>query len=132
MMKIRKNAPSLAIILLALGGLALGYHYVTGREFTEDMVDGRGRPTTEKAKASGVPLWASEDWSWTGKEWGGAGALNLARLYNKFYIKSVVVVEKQLTCTSIVYHFTILKVPRTYQTRLFILLFRNRTIFQQH
>ena len=66
---------------------AAGYHYVTGREFTEDMVDGRGRPTTDKAKASGKPLWASEDWSWTGKDWGGAGALNLARLYNKFYIR---------------------------------------------
>ncbi len=66
---------------------AVGYHYVTGREFTDDMVDGRGRPTTDKAKASGVPLWASEDWSWTGKEWGGAGALNLARMYNKFYIR---------------------------------------------
>ncbi|ANW95879.1 hypothetical protein AXE80_06115 [Wenyingzhuangia fucanilytica] len=66
---------------------AVGYHYVTGREFTEDMVDGRGRPTTEKAKKSGKPLWASEDWSWTGKDWGGAGALNLARLYNKFYIR---------------------------------------------
>ncbi|WP_282135229.1 hypothetical protein [Seonamhaeicola maritimus] len=66
---------------------AVGYHYVTGREFTEDMVDGRGRPTTAKAKASGTPLWASEDWSWTGKDWGGAGALNLARIYNKFYIR---------------------------------------------
>lgn len=33
MMKIRKNAPSLAIILLALGGFALGYHYVTGTPF---------------------------------------------------------------------------------------------------
>lgn len=66
---------------------AVGYHYVTGREFTENMVDGRGRPTTEKAKQSGKPLWASEDWSWTGKDWGGAGALNLARLYNKFYIR---------------------------------------------
>lgn len=66
---------------------AVGYHYVTGREFTEDMVDGRGRPTTATAKASGVPLWASEDWSWTGKEWGGAGALTLARMYNKFYIR---------------------------------------------
>ncbi|WP_242204073.1 glycoside hydrolase family 78 protein [Aestuariivivens insulae] len=66
---------------------AVGYHYVTGREFTEDMVDGRGRPTTKKAKQSGKPLWASEDWSWTGKDWGGAGALNLARLYNKFYIR---------------------------------------------
>ncbi len=66
---------------------AAGYHYVTGREFTEDMVDGRGRPTTEKAKQSGKPLWASEDWSWTGKDWGGAGALNLARMYNKFYIR---------------------------------------------
>ena len=66
---------------------AAGYHYVTGREFTENMVDGRGRPTTAKAKASGTPLWASEDWSWTGKDWGGAGALNLARIYNKFYIR---------------------------------------------
>ncbi|MDV7139086.1 hypothetical protein R3X28_09375 [Maribacter sp. TH_r10] len=66
---------------------AVGYHYVTGREFNENMVDGRGRPTTEKAKKSGKPLWASEDWSWTGKEWGGAGALNLARIYNKFYIR---------------------------------------------
>ncbi|WP_396600625.1 hypothetical protein [Algibacter sp. R77976] len=66
---------------------AVGYHYVTGREFTENMVDGRGRPTTEKAKNTGKPLWASEDWSWTGKDWGGAGALNLARVYNKFYIR---------------------------------------------
>ncbi|PQJ72660.1 glycoside hydrolase family 78 protein [Polaribacter butkevichii] len=66
---------------------AVGYHYVTGREFNENMVDGRGRPTTEKAKNSGKPLWASEDWSWTGKDWGGAGALNLARMYNKFYIR---------------------------------------------
>lgn len=66
---------------------AVGYHYVTGREFTENMVDGRGRPTTKKAKESGKPLWASEDWSWTGKDWGGAGALNLARIYNKFYIR---------------------------------------------
>ncbi len=66
---------------------AVGYHYVTGRNFTEDMVDGRGKPTTEKAKKSGKSLWASEDWSWTGKEWGGAGALTLARLYNKFYIR---------------------------------------------
>lgn len=66
---------------------AVGYHYVTGREFTDNMVDGRGRPTTAKAKQSGKPLWASEDWSWTGKDWGGAGALNLARLYNKFYIR---------------------------------------------
>ena len=40
---------------------AVGYHYVTGKEFTEDMVDGRGRPATAKAKASGKPLWASED-----------------------------------------------------------------------
>ena len=66
---------------------AVGYHYVSGREFTDNMVDGRGRPTTEKAKKSGTPLWASEDWSWTGKDWDGAGALNLARLYNKFYIR---------------------------------------------
>lgn len=66
---------------------AVGYHYVTGREFNENMVDGRGRPTTEKAKNTGKPLWASEDWSWTGKDWGGAGALNLARIYNKFYIR---------------------------------------------
>ncbi|WP_288956394.1 hypothetical protein [uncultured Polaribacter sp.] len=66
---------------------AVGYHYVTGREFNENMVDGRGRPTTKKAKNSGKPLWASEDWSWTGKDWGGAGALNLARMYNKFYIR---------------------------------------------
>ncbi|WP_417444137.1 hypothetical protein [Joostella sp.] len=66
---------------------AVGYHYVTGREFTEDMVDGRGRPTTEKAKESSKALWASEDWSWTGKDWDGAGALNLARIYNKFYIR---------------------------------------------
>ncbi len=66
---------------------AVGYHYVTGREFNENMVDGRGRPTTEKAKSTGKPLWASEDWSWTGKDWGGAGALNLARIYNKFYIR---------------------------------------------
>ncbi len=66
---------------------AVGYHYVSGRNFTEAMVEDRGRPTTALARHSGIPLWASEDWSWTGKEWGGAGALTLARLYNKFYVR---------------------------------------------
>lgn len=63
---------------------AVGYHYVDGREPWEIDQKG-GRPTTEKAKLSGKSLWASEEWSQSGKEWGGLGALYLARVMNKVY-----------------------------------------------
>ena len=63
---------------------AVGYHYVDGREPWE--IDQKaGRDATAKAKQSGKPLWASEEWSQSGQEWDGKGALYLARLMNKLY-----------------------------------------------
>ncbi|TSJ43404.1 hypothetical protein FO440_04210 [Mucilaginibacter corticis] len=65
---------------------AVGYHYVDGREPWE--IDQKtGHNATEKAKASGKPLWASEEWSQSGQEWGGKGALYLARVMNKLYTR---------------------------------------------
>ncbi len=46
-----------------------------------------GRDATEKAKRSGKPLWASEEWSQSGGHWGDNGALYLARLMNKLYTR---------------------------------------------
>jgi len=63
---------------------AVGYHYVDGREPWE--IDQKaGRDATEKAKRSRKPLWASEEWSQSGGQWGDKGALYLARLMNKLY-----------------------------------------------
>ena len=63
---------------------AVGYHYVDGRDPWQ--IDQKaGREATEKAKRSCKPLWASEEWSQSGAEWGGKGALYLARLMNKLY-----------------------------------------------
>jgi galactosylceramidase len=65
---------------------AVGYHYLDGRNPWE--IDQKfDRAPTEKAKRSGKPLWASEEWSQSGKEWGGKGALYLARLMNKLYVR---------------------------------------------
>ena len=65
---------------------AVGYHYVDGRGPWE--IDQKcGHDTTEKAKRSGKPLWASEEWSQSGGQWGGKGALYLARLMNKLYTR---------------------------------------------
>jgi galactosylceramidase len=65
---------------------AVGYHYLDGREPWD--IDQKGsHPATEKAKLSGKPLWASEEWSQSGQEWGGKGALYLARLMNKLYTR---------------------------------------------
>ncbi|MES2426907.1 MAG: hypothetical protein V4560_08020 [Bacteroidota bacterium] len=65
---------------------AVGYHYVDGREPWE--IDQKtGHNATEKAKASGKPLWASEEWSQSGEEWGGKGALYVARVMNKLYTR---------------------------------------------
>ena len=65
---------------------AVGYHYIDGRNPWQ--IDQRGgRDATEKAKRSGKPLWASEEWSQSGKEWGNTGALYLARLINKLYTR---------------------------------------------
>ncbi|MGM0378018.1 MAG: galactosylceramidase, partial [Bacteroidota bacterium] len=63
---------------------AVGYHYLDGRRPWE-IDQEKGRHATEKAKQSGKPLWASEEWSQSGQEWGGKGALYLARLINKLY-----------------------------------------------
>jgi galactosylceramidase len=65
---------------------AVGYHYVDGREPWE--IDQKtGHNATEKAKASGKPLWASEEWSQSGEQWGGKGALYVARVMNKLYTR---------------------------------------------
>lgn len=66
---------------------AVGYHYVDGRR-PWDIDQEDVRHTTDLAKASGKPLWASEEWSQSGREWGNIGALYVARLMNKLYIKS--------------------------------------------
>ncbi len=65
---------------------AVGYHYVDGREPWEIDQKG-GRDATEKAKRSGKPLWASEEWSQSGAKWGDKGALYVARLINKVYTR---------------------------------------------
>lgn len=65
---------------------AVGYHYVDGRN--PWVIDQKGgRDATEKAKRSGKPLWASEEWSQSGATWDGKGALYLARLMNKLYTR---------------------------------------------
>lgn len=63
---------------------AVGYHYIDGRE-PWDIDQKNDRRATQKAIRSGKPLWASEEWSNSGKDWDGAGALYLARLINKEY-----------------------------------------------
>ena len=65
---------------------AVGYHYVDGREPWQ--IDQKAqRDATAKAKASGKPLWASEEWSQSGGQWGDKGALYVARLMNKLYTR---------------------------------------------
>ena len=74
---------------------AVGYHYINGREpWTIDQWS--GRDATWEAKMSGKPLWASEEWG-PGKEWEGVGAMYMARLINKFYIRDNVV-KTQIWC----------------------------------
>ena len=65
---------------------AVGYHYVDGRQPWKIDQHG-GREATAKAIKSGKPLWASEEWSQSGKQWGDKGALYLARLMNKLYTR---------------------------------------------
>ena len=75
---------------------AVGYHYVNGREpWQIDQVS--HQEPTEKAKKSGKTLWASEDWSMSGKSWEGQGSLFVARLINKFYIRDRIV-KTELWC----------------------------------
>jgi galactosylceramidase len=65
---------------------AVSYHYLDGRDPWE--IDQKcGHPATEKAKRSGKPLWASEEWSQSGGQWGDKGALYVARLMNKLYTR---------------------------------------------
>ena len=63
---------------------AVGYHYISGRDPWQ-IDEPSGGHTTPDAKASGKPLWATEEWSQSGQAWGGSGALYLARLINKNY-----------------------------------------------
>lgn len=63
---------------------AVGYHYLDGRE-PWDIDQQLLPPSSQKARDSGKALWASEEWSQSGKSWGGTGALYLARLINKLY-----------------------------------------------
>gem|GEM_PF-83011 len=65
---------------------AVGYHYIDGRNPWKIDQKG-GRDATEKAKKSGKPLWASEEWSQSGGKWGDNGALYVARLINKLYAR---------------------------------------------
>jgi len=65
---------------------AVGYHYINGRE-PWDIDQVSHRDTTPKARASGKQLWASEEWSMSGGKWDGTGAMFLARLINKLYIR---------------------------------------------
>jgi galactosylceramidase len=65
---------------------AVGYHYLDGRE-PWDIEQKAGRESTEKAKRAGKPLWASEEWSNSGAQWGDKSALYLARLMNKLYTR---------------------------------------------
>ena len=68
---------------------AVGYHYINGREpWTINQES--GRDATYEAKNSGKSLWASEEWG-CGKEWDGIGAIFMARLINKFYIRDQIV-----------------------------------------
>ena len=65
---------------------AVGYHYLDGRDPWE--IDQKSKSAaTDKAKRSGKPLWASEEWSQSGAQWGGKGTLYLARLMNKIYTR---------------------------------------------
>lgn len=63
---------------------AVGYHYIDGRDPWE-IDQATDHRATAKAINSGKPLWASEEWSQSGKEWGGKGTLYLARVMNKLY-----------------------------------------------
>jgi galactosylceramidase len=65
---------------------AVGYHYLDGREPWQIDQKG-GHDATEKARRSGKPLWASEEWSQSGARWDDKGALYLARLMNKLYTR---------------------------------------------
>jgi len=71
---------------------ALSAHYVNGRDpWTIDQppMSGGGDATnpSDAVKATGLPLWAGEEWSNSGKTWGGPGALYLGRLINKLYVR---------------------------------------------
>jgi len=68
---------------------AVGYHYINGREpWTINQKS--GKDATMAAKLSGKSLWASEEWG-CGKYWEGVGAMFMARLINKFYIRDQIV-----------------------------------------
>ncbi len=65
---------------------AVGYHYLDGRE-PWDIDQENGHAATDSARRSDKTIWASEEWSQSGKQWGATGALYLARLINKLYIR---------------------------------------------
>jgi galactosylceramidase len=61
---------------------AVGYHYASN---WPPAIDDDSRASPEKVKATGKPLWASEEFSYFGGTWDKA--LLLARLINKHYIR---------------------------------------------
>lgn len=61
---------------------AVGYHYFSGYM---PYIENDSRAVPEKVKATGKPLWASEDFSKSGRSW--SDSLFLAQLINKAYIR---------------------------------------------
>jgi galactosylceramidase len=74
---------------------AVGYHYVSGREPWQ--INEPGYPSTPEAKAGSQSLWDSEEWSQSGETWDGPGAMYLACILNKMYIRDRVV-KTELWC----------------------------------
>src|SRR6266545_1431523 len=66
---------------------AVGYHYVNGREPWSVDREAPTQQATDLAKSSNKPLWASEEWSTGGGKWDPVGALYVAQLINKLYIR---------------------------------------------
>ena len=71
--------------------VAISAHYPNGgghyKIDQSSICDGNNLMPTQDVKDSGKPLWASEEYSCSGKTWGGSGALYLGRLINKLYIR---------------------------------------------
>lgn len=62
---------------------AVGYHYPSGWGPQLELEE---KHATEKAIASGMPLWSSEEFTYSGKTW--EKSMLLAQCYNKNYIRS--------------------------------------------
>ena len=62
---------------------AVGYHYPSG---WGPQLELEAKHATDKAIASGMPLWSSEEFTYSGKTW--EKSMLLAQCYNKNYIRS--------------------------------------------